>query len=77
VVNKPSIQFKPRLIVTQEEREIVWVPNTPPSLQTAFAAESNLAEGQFLLQKQILNTRKVSDIPSRNSKMKSLQTRKT
>jgi hypothetical protein len=46
-------------------------PNMSTSLQTALAAETHLAEGQFLNEEQTLNKL------SRNSKTKNFQNRKT
>jgi hypothetical protein len=39
-------------------RETVLVPNVSLSLQTKLAAEMHLAEGQFLLEEQMLNIEK-------------------
>jgi hypothetical protein len=51
----------------------VLVPHTSKSPQTTLAAEAHLAEGQFLLEEQILN---ISAIPTRHSKTISLQNRR-
>jgi hypothetical protein len=39
-------------------RDRDFVPNTPMSLQKTLAAEVHLADGQFLLEEQTLNTEK-------------------
>jgi hypothetical protein len=41
-------------------KKTVWVPNSSATIQTELAAETPLAEEQFLLQEQILNEATIS-----------------